>query len=938
MAACQRCVVGLLVAAVCGAAASATERPAADNGTELGGLLGRDTMEGPAGAPTSVPGTAEYDPQPNTGDSTSAYPGTGDSTSADPGTGDSTSADPGTGDSTSADPGTGDSTSADPGTAEYSADPGTGDSTSAYPGTGDSTSAYPGTGDSTSAYPGTGDSTSAYPGTGDSTSAYPGTGDSTSADPGTGDSTSADPGTGDSTSADPGTGDSTSADPGTGDSTSADPGTGDSTSAYPGTGDSTSAYPGTGDSTSAYPGTGDSTSAYPGTGDSTSADPGTGDSTSADPGTGDSTSADPGTGDSTSADPGTGDSTSADPGTGDSTSADPGTGDSTSADPGTGDSTSADPGTGDSTSADPGTGDSTSADPGTGDSTSADPGTGDSTSADPGTGDSTSADPGTGDSTSADPGTGDSTSADPGTGDSTSADPGTGDSTSAEPVPWDPRSEAPGDLTSMSSPPVPELLQPRSIRPLETPISSLCICDLLVDECDVNCCCDPDCRAADFSVFSECSVPVVTGDSDLCTREAVRYSISSSKVPQRVTEIVEVINPNIFCIQATNYQPALSFITPDDPTEANFDSLLEEFGGIDFNIGSDIQSTVGSAEARKSSKYEYGSPLLTQDSYLKLPAPLGTSECTDSNPVGFLESQDFTCSRNIEIENCSIPVLTLGTYANFEVLTVPNLQNTINVSLQAIAIRSIDGAVFRGNVSDYIPSYDNTTGVCNHVVLGNGTAPAPISGNPGYVFGLPVVAGFRLPQSGIIQSTNRFGQLTLLKSSNDQNCLAEEGSRTPVLFGYNMMSGCKLRVHYTSDGFCKFAGAAILNVLQGQQVPTYVAQFGNSQPENILDWVPINVITTDQAEVQGSCSIPVSLNLEIRWTKFGSLKNPQAQIVSVEKNIAYSSFPNNLEGTRFVQIASSVTFLDLSQPASPGYKARPTIDAKLPFDFFHPFL
>ncbi|XP_069611224.1 tectonic-1 [Ranitomeya imitator] len=584
---------------------------------------------------------------------------------------------------------------------------------------------------------------------------------------------------------------------------------------------------------------------------------------------------------------------------------------------------------------------------------------------------------GTGDYTDAEPGTGEY-SLQPGTAAYTSPAPGTGEH--SEPVPWDPRSEAPGDLTSMSSPPVtvPELPQPRSIRPLETPISSLCVCDLLVGACDVNCCCDPDCSAADFSVFSGCSVPVVTGDSELCKREAVLYSISSSKVPQRVTEIVEVLNPNFFCIQATNYQPALSFITPDDPTEANFDSLLQEFDGIDFNIGSAVQSTIGSAEARKSSKYEYGSPLLTPDSYLKLPAPLGTSECTDSNPVGFLESQDFTCSRNIEIENCSIPVLTLGTYTNFEVLTVPNLQNTINVSLQAIILKSIDGAVFRGNVSDYIPSYDNTTGVCNHVVLGgsytftytdkgeitsiaasfllgaidkntvqqnfqirfteNGTTPIPISGNPGYVFGLPVVAGFRLPQSGIIQSTNRFGQLTLLKSSNDQNCLAEEGSRTPVLFGYNMMSGCKLRVNYTSDGFCKFAGAAILNVLQGQQFPSYVAQFGNSQPENILDWVPINVITTDQVEVQGLCTIPVSLKLEVGWTKFGSLENPQAQIVSVEKNIAYSSFPNNLEGTRFVQIASSVTFFDLSQPASPGYKARPTIDAKLPFDFFHPFL
>lgn len=553
----------------------------------------------------------------------------------------------------------------------------------------------------------------------------------------------------------------------------------------------------------------------------------------------------------------------------------------------------------------------------------------------------------------------------------------TSDNTSSAvtvPVP----SEAPVEVATMSLSPVTvkypiatELPQSRSITPLVTTVASLCVCDLLVNQCDVNCCCDPDCSATDISVFSDCSIPIVTGDSQLCKNEAVLYSLTTSAVPQRVTETVEVVNPNIFCIQATNYQPALTFITPDGPTEANFDSLLNQFGGMDFN-------SVGSAVTLNTSKYEYGSPILTKDSVLKLPAQLGTSECTDSNPVGFLQSQDFTCSRNIQIENCSIPVLSLGTYKNIEVLTVPTSQNMINVTLQAITIKSVDGAIFRGTLSDYIPSYNSTTGVCNDVVLGgsytftytykgeitsiaasfilgvidknvvqqnfqirfieNGTVPTPLSGNPGYIFGLPLVAGFKLLQSGIIQSTNRFGQLTLFKSSNNQDCLTEEGNRTPVLFGYNMMSGCRLRVNYTDAAFCQLARTAILNLLHGQQFPNYVAQFGNSQPETILDWVPINTITTDQAEVQGMCNIPVSLKLEVKWTKFGSLVNPQAQIVNVDETIAYASFPNNLEGIRFVQISSSVNFLDVSQPASPGYKAQPTIDAKLPFDFFHPFV
>ncbi|KAM5193370.1 tectonic-1 [Mantella aurantiaca] len=525
-------------------------------------------------------------------------------------------------------------------------------------------------------------------------------------------------------------------------------------------------------------------------------------------------------------------------------------------------------------------------------------------------------------------------------------------------------------------------VQTRSIPVLVTSVSSLCVCDLLVAQCDINCCCDPDCTTADFSVFSGCSILSVTGDRQLCMQDEVLYSINSStNVPQRVTETIQLINPNVFCIQKTNYQPALSYITPDEPTVANFDSLLGEFGGNQFNTNINTAfNAAGSAGARNLLRYEYGDPILTPDSYLKLPAPLGTQACTDSNPIGFLVKLNFSCTRDVQLENCSIPALTLGTYTGIQILPVPNSQSGINVTVQAVTMQSIDGILVRGNFSDQSPSYNSSTQICTNVVLGGsysitytaqgaitsvlasftlgtisrspiqqsfqirfteeGTTPAALSGNPGYLFGMPVIAGFRLPQSGIVQSTNRFGQLTLFKSSIDQSCLTEEGKRTAVLFGYNMMSGCKLRLNYTVAAFCQLAGDSILNALKGQQFPEYVAQFGNSQPENVLDWVAINTVSPgEQASAQTSmCKIPVSLELEIRWTKFGSLVNPQAQIVNVTEKISYAFIPDNLGSDRTVQISSAVTFLDVSQAASPGYKAQPTIDAKLPFDFFHPFV
>ncbi|XP_068101542.1 tectonic-1 isoform X2 [Hyperolius riggenbachi] len=516
-------------------------------------------------------------------------------------------------------------------------------------------------------------------------------------------------------------------------------------------------------------------------------------------------------------------------------------------------------------------------------------------------------------------------------------------------------SESP-ELFTVDQPPIlvgdEEILdfrQTRSIPVLVTSASNLCVCDLLVSQCDVNCCCDPDCTTADFSVFSECSISVVTGDSQLCTQDAVLYSLNASQASQRVTQTVQLVNPNVFCIQTTNYQPALSYITPDEPTEANFDNLLKEFGGSQFNIVNSGQNTVGSAEARNSTRYEYGSPILTQNSYLKLPAALGTGICTDNNPVGFLQEQAFMCTRVIQVARCSIPALTLGTYTGVQILPVPNSQHGINVTVQTITVQSVDGAAVRGNISDSTPSYNSSTGICTNVVLGGNYSI--IYTDKGEITN--VLASFTLGaiNSNTIQqvfhinfteSTDRFGRLTLLQSSSQQDCLTEEGRRAAVLFGYNMMSGCKLRLNYNDTAFCQLAADITLNALKGQQFPGYVAQFGNSKPENVLDWVTINTVSSvAQSSSQTSstiCSIPVSLELEVWWTKFGSLINPQAQIVNVTEKITYAVIPSNLGSGHAVQISTAVSFVDVAQAASPGYRAQPTIDAKLPFDFFLPFV
>ncbi|KAM9622547.1 tectonic-1 [Trichechus inunguis] len=518
-----------------------------------------------------------------------------------------------------------------------------------------------------------------------------------------------------------------------------------------------------------------------------------------------------------------------------------------------------------------------------------------------------------------------------------------------------------------------------------TDVAALCVCDLSPTQCDVNCCCDPDCSSTDFSVFSACSVPVVTGDSQFCSQKAATYSMNfTADPPQRVFKLVDKINPSIFCIHITNYKPALSFINPEVPDENNFDKFMKTSGGFAPNADSDVSSTTRLDSPNTSAKYEYGVPLQTLDSFLRFPSPLTSSLCTDDNPAAFLVNQAVKCTRRINLEQCNeTEALKMAFYSRPEILKVPNSRTKVPVTVQSIVVQSLNQTLTRledtqVNLQPAFVSAGNLN-VCTNVVLEvkysltytdageitraglslllgtvssgvvpiqqkfeihfiqRNTKPVPLSGNPGYVVGLPLVAGFQ-PQkgSGIIQMTYRYGQFTILHSTTEQDCLAIEGIRTPVLFGYNMRSGCKLRL--TRAIPCRLAMQKVKSLLKGQGFPDYVAPFGNSRAQDVLDWVPVHFLT-QSSNMKDSCQVPAALVIVVKWTKYGSLVNPQAKIVNVTANLISSSFPEADSGNeRTILISTAVTFVDVSAPAEAGFRARPTINARLPFNFFFPFV
>ncbi|XP_061458569.1 tectonic-1 isoform X2 [Rhineura floridana] len=473
-----------------------------------------------------------------------------------------------------------------------------------------------------------------------------------------------------------------------------------------------------------------------------------------------------------------------------------------------------------------------------------------------------------------------------------------------------------------------------------TDVVKLCVCDLLVDQCDANCCCDPICTAVDFNLFTECSVPVVTGGSQLCRQQEALYAIDPvGHPPERLFQLADKVNPSVFCIQMANYKSALAFRPPEVPTLYNFDRLLQEFGGDTFGIKGNLAltdefETQHAANVNGTSSYEYKDLIQTSDGFLRLPAPLLLSWCAHSNPAGFLVNQAVKCNTMIKEDDCTtVPGLSMQFYTRSSILTAPTSSQMVNITIQSITVQTVEGLRMRLYNTDasMLPTLNGQ--LCSNVVLEasylitfteageiTGAAvslvlatvntaarfvlqifeirflqqdaqPVHLSGSPGYVAGLPIKAGFRSAGSGVIQSRNEDGQLTIMKSTSAQDCLAVEGVRTPVLFGYSMMSGCQLRI--TQDADCRLLTPVLLNVLKGQNFPDCVASFGDSLPQNGLDWVQISYNVTK----------PV---------------------------------PSGSERT--IQLFSSATFVDVSAAAEPGYKARPTVEANLPFDFFFPFI
>uniref|UniRef100_A0A8C0HM00 Tectonic family member 3 n=1 Tax=Buteo japonicus TaxID=224669 RepID=A0A8C0HM00_9AVES len=330
-------------------------------------------------------------------------------------------------------------------------------------------------------------------------------------------------------------------------------------------------------------------------------------------------------------------------------------------------------------------------------------------------------------------------------------------------------------------------------------------------------------------------------------------------------------------------------------------------------------------------------------STLRQPVKMGASGlCVDGNPAGFLDSKSTSCTRifaNLSKSCITDPALDAASYyRDFTVLKVhviflpfaqqlicltfhfappgaPHMKdNTCNnvvseviYEIEFSGTHGIQSVSVRFKVSNI--SENSGSSLQQHFTLHFWVSTRtlshmlPRSGNPGYITGAPVLIA-------------NSGAMHILRSEGDGSC--SQFIRHTVQFGRNMRTDCRL-------SNCSYIQQKSYEAFQGMNRAEDLAITGSAHSAQAEEWTTILIqkCSVQAVNCTSCCMVPVTLEIQILWTKVGLLSNPQAQIL----------------GARYfyqVPLTTVVTFTDMTEWPEPP-RGQPQMHWKLPFDIFFPF-
>ncbi|XP_052532769.1 tectonic-3 isoform X2 [Tympanuchus pallidicinctus] len=410
--------------------------------------------------------------------------------------------------------------------------------------------------------------------------------------------------------------------------------------------------------------------------------------------------------------------------------------------------------------------------------------------------------------------------------------------------------------------------------------------------------------------------------------------IFRANIPYHTDVIAVSDGPDLFCVQLD--EPKLNYFQqPRCTKESDFLKLLRRYGRHSFLAQSQVQPSF-------SAFYRAGDPILIYFeslsilSVLRQPVKMGVSGlCVDGNPAGFLESESTSCIRmftNLSRSCISDPALNAASYyRDFAVLKVP-IHDTIAESMKVIYEIEFNGThgIQSVSVRFKVTSISGSSGFSlqQHFTLRFWTRmlshTLPRSGNPGYITGAPL----------LIANGSAVQHMSILQSEGDGSC--SQFLRHTVRFGSNMRTGCKLRLTQVEKSNCSYIQLKLYEAFQGMNQAEDLAIIGSARSSQEEEWVTILIqnCSVQTENCSSCCMIPVTLDIQILWTKMGLLSNPQAQILGVRYFYQCRSLKSL--STSLVPLTTVVTFTEMTEWPEPP-RGLPKVHWKLPFDFFFPF-
>ncbi|NWS98023.1 TECT3 protein, partial [Mionectes macconnelli] len=374
------------------------------------------------------------------------------------------------------------------------------------------------------------------------------------------------------------------------------------------------------------------------------------------------------------------------------------------------------------------------------------------------------------------------------------------------------------------------------------------------------------------------------------------------------------------------------FQQPPDIKESDFMKFLEKYGRHSFIAPSQVQPSF-------SAFYRAGDPILIYFdsssvlSTLRQPVKMGASGlCVDGNPAGFLDSKSTSCTRifaNLSKSCMTDPALDAASYyRDFTVLKVHVRSLAFVIyEIEYSGTSGIQSVSVRFKVSNISGNFGSS--LQQHFTLHFWTKTLsrmlPRSGNPGYITGAPLL----IANSGAMQ------HMSILQSESDGSC--SQFLRRTVQFGRNMRTGCNLSLSpLLEESNCSYIQQKLYKAFQGVNKTEDVAIIGSARSTQTEEWTTILVqnCSVQAVNCTSCCMVPVTLEIQILWTKVGLLSNPQAQILGAR--YFYQCRPLKFLSTHTVPVTTVVTFTDMTDWPEPP-RGQPQRHWKLPFDIFFPF-